>query len=346
MRSSDRDNTRVARLIDLLMDDATDFETKENIRAWFWSDVSRNAKDATILDMFRQMEPNPAPDETDRMKFAELAARLGMDGSARRVERKRGRIDLFRTPLRIAAAVALLLGLSGVAYLWIDQTEVTRVAEVIESGSSPRSIQLPDGSSVKLQANSTLTYDGDFASNRHVHLDGEALLTVEKSTNEAGESIPFSVITDDLKIDVYGTAFRVIDPADDGDILSIVTLYDGSVSVLSNDAVITLKPGQEYRFDHAAQKPNVALVLAREMIEHGFMPLLRFEDSNLGNLVTSLSANYGVQFEMPEDIDLSKGKFSGDFESEDLKTTLNILTKASAKLNFTLAGDKVVVKRK
>ncbi len=346
MRNLDKDNTRVIRLIDLLLDDATDYETKENIRAWFWSDASRNAKEATIIDLFRKMVPNPAPDEIDRRKYAGLAARLDVNENTRRIERKRRRIDLFRVPVRVAAAVILLLGLAGVAYLWIDKTEVNRVAEVIEAGSSIRSIQLPDGSSVELQANSILTYDKDFTSNRHVHLDGEALLTVEQSTNEVGGSIPFSVITDDLKIDVYGTAFRVIDPSDDRDVRSIVTLYNGSVRVATNDAVIMLKSGEEYHFDHATQKPNVALILAREMVKHGFMPLLRFEDSTLGNIVTSLSANYGVKFVLPEDVDLSKGKFSGDFQSEDLKSTLNILTKASAKLNFTLADDEVVVKRK
>ncbi len=52
MRSLNKDTERVARLIDLLLDHATDPETKEKIRAWFWSDVSRNAKDATIIELY------------------------------------------------------------------------------------------------------------------------------------------------------------------------------------------------------------------------------------------------------------------------------------------------------
>ena len=343
----DKDTERVARLIDLLLDDATDSETKENIRAWFWSDISRNAKDATIIELFRQMMPNPAPDETDRRKYAELLALLNREDTARTVERKKRIRPLLRTPLRIAASAVLLLGLSGVAYLWLNREGMGRMAEVtVSAGPAAQSIELPDGSSIELGANSTLTYDEDFTSGRRVHLDGEALLEVEQATNEAGEYVPFSVITDDLEIDVYGTAFRVIDPADDGDVRSIVTLYDGSVRVVANDAVVTLTPGEEYHFDHVTQKPDVALILAREMIEHGFMPLLRFEDSSLGNLVTSLSANYGVKFVIPEDVDLSKGKISGDFHAEDLRSTLNILTRMSTRLSFALNGNNVVVKRK
>ena len=343
-----KDTERVARLIDLLLDHATDPETKEKIRAWFWSDVSRNAKDATIIELFRQMMPNPAPDETDRRKYTELTDFMNINGKTRTVQRESKRIPaILLTPMRIAASVVLLLGLSGLAYLWINREGGDRIAEVtVSAGPSVRSIELPDGSSIELGANSILTYNEDFTSDRRVHLDGEALLEVKQSTNEAGEYIPFSVSTDDLEIDVYGTAFRVIDPADDGDIQSVVTLYDGSVRVVANDAVVTLTPGEEYRFDHVTKKPGVALILAREMIEHGFMPLLRFEDSSLGNLVTSLSANYGVKFVIPEDVDLSKGKISGDFHAEDLRGTLNILTKMSAKLSFALNGDNVVVKRK
>lgn len=345
----DKDTERVARLIDLLLDDATDSETKESIRAWFWSDVSRNAKDATIIELFRQMMPNPEPDETDRRKYTELTDLININGKTRTVKQESKRIPaILLTPMRIAASVVVLLGLSGLAYLWINREGGDPIAEVVtvSAGPTAQSIELPDGSSIELGANSTLTYNEDFTSDRRVYLDGEALLTVDKTTDEAGEHIPFTVTTDDLKIDVYGTSFRVIDPADDGDVRSIVTLYDGSVRVVANDAVVTLAPGEEYYFDHVTQKPDVALIRAREMIEHGFTPLLRFEDSSLGNLVTSLSANYGVKFVIPEDVDLSKGKISGDFHTEDLKSTLNILTKMSAKLSFALNGDNVVVKRK
>ncbi len=338
---------RAAELLDLLLDDATDSATKEGIRAWLWSNVSNEAKDAAMIGLFRQMSSNTAPDEYDHKKYTELAAMLNLEKQAPVPAVKKRSIPLFRTPVRVAAAAVLLLGISGVAYLWLNRIGERPEAEVtLSAGPEIRSIQLPDGSSVELQANSTLTYDEDFTSGRRVHLDGEALLSVGKSTNEAGEAIPFSVITDDLNVDVYGTVFRVIDPSDDNDQRSIVILYDGSVSVAGKDGVVALRHGEEYHYDHVGQKSSIGLVLANEMVEHGFMPLLRFDESPLGNIITALTANYGVEFEMPADIDLSKGKFSGDFQAEDLRSTLNILTKSSSRLNFMLADDKVVIKRK
>ena len=350
MSDRNNDTKRAADLLHLLLDDATDHATREAILAWFWSDVSGEAKDAAMLELFRQMKPNPSPDELDYRKYAELTALLNINGKARTATREKRTPPLLLSPMRIAASVVLLLGL-GLAYFWFNGTAGTgdgrHIAEVtVSAGPSPRTIELPDGSSIELAANSALTYGEDFTSCRRVHLDGEALLSVESSTDEAGEKIPFSVTTDDLEVDVLGTVFKVVDHSDDRDDRSLVVLYEGTVSVTANDTTVALQPGETYRFDHATRMPNTGLILAREMVEHGFMPLLRFDESTLGNLVTALAANYGVKFVMPEDIDLSRGKFSGDFHGEDLKSTLNILTKSSAKLSFVQNGDKVVVKRK
>lgn len=353
MRNLDNDNKRAVELLGLLLDDATGPATKEEIRAWLWSNVSNDAKDAAMAEVFREMESNTAPDETDRRKFAELAVRLNLEGyvpvpAPASAPKKR---NMLRTPMRVAASVVVVLGLVGVTYLWlnraVDTAEDHPVAEVkISAGASAQSVLLPDGSSVQLAANSELTYDEDFTSGRRVYLDGEALLTVGKSIDEAGKPVPFSVTTDDLKVDVYGTVFKVVDHSDDGDDRSIVVLYDGSVTVTADDSSVTLNNGETYYYDHTTRKPDIGLILAKDMVEHGFMPLLRFDESSLGNLVASIAANYKVEFVLPKDIDLSKGKFSGDFQAEDLKSTLNILTKSSARLSFIQRDDKVFVQRK
>ncbi len=344
-----RDDTkRAAELLGLLLDDATDRATKEEIRAWLWSSVSDEAKEAATIEMFRQMTPNRHPDSLDYDKYAELAALLNINGKARKAKRESRIPPLLLTPMRIAASVALLLGL-GLAYFVFDRTmnAPKEPAEVrISAGPVAQTIELPDGTSVELAANSELIYDEDFINDRHVFLSGEALLSVERTTNEAGEAIPFALSTDDLKVEVYGTVFRVIDHSDDGDDRSSVALYEGSIRVTADNTTFALKRGETYYYDHGNPRPNIGLVLAKEMVEHGFVPLLRFDESTLGNIVTSITANYGVKFVIPEGIDLSRGKFSGDFQGEDLNSTLNILTKSSAKLSFSLKGDKVVVKRK
>ena len=348
MQNVNNDHKRAAKLLDLLSDEATDPATKEEIRAWLWSDVSSEAKETALLEQFRQLVPNPAPDKSDRKSYTELATRLNLNAPMPVRKKRRTLPGIF---VRIAAAVVLLLGLSGTAYLWIGRDKNSgqqpQSAQITETaGASPRSIRLPDGSSVELQANSVLEYDEHFISDRRIYLDGEALLTVAKSTNDAGEPVPFSVTTDDLRVDALGTVFRVIDPSDDRDDRSIVALYDGSVDVAANDGLVTLQRGEAYHYTPSTRQSNVVLLLAREMIQHGFTPLLRFEESTLGNLVASLAANHGVEFVLPEDVDLSRGRFSGDFQAENLQSTLNILTQSNRTHSFELTKNQVVVKRK
>ncbi len=104
LRNLDKDYKRAVELLDRLSDDATDSATKEELRAWFWSDVSRQAKDAALSALFRQLTPNPAPDESDRKKYAELSASLHMDLPVR----KRRTVSPLRVLARIAAAAVLL----------------------------------------------------------------------------------------------------------------------------------------------------------------------------------------------------------------------------------------------
>jgi ferric-dicitrate binding protein FerR (iron transport regulator) len=162
--------------------------------------------------------------------------------------------------------------------------------------------------------------------------------------DESGAPVPFSVTTDNIKVSVHGTVFKVIDVADSG--RSTVALYDGSVSIATGDAVTELEHGEEYRYNNDTKESDVALISAGEMTGHGFMPLLRFEESTLGNLVESLAANYDVEFVLPLNVDLSRGRFSGDFSEEDLGSTLSILTKSNMTHSFSLVNCKVLVSMK
>ena len=72
-------------------------------------------------------------------------------------------------------------------------------------GSRRTQIQLPDGSVVRLNSSSTLTYDKNFGKNiREVSLTGEAFFDVTKDSSH-----PFIIHTNVIDIKVLGTAFNV-----------------------------------------------------------------------------------------------------------------------------------------
>ncbi|MEN6455663.1 MAG: FecR family protein, partial [Prolixibacteraceae bacterium] len=90
---------------------------------------------------------------------------------------------------------------------------------------SKTEIQLPDGSVVKLNSGSTLTYPSAFESdNRIVELEGEGFFTVHKDPAR-----PFYVNTTNISFKVLGTVFNVKSYPDENSIET--TLLSGSVEI-------------------------------------------------------------------------------------------------------------------
>jgi ferric-dicitrate binding protein FerR (iron transport regulator) len=131
-------------------------------------------------------------------------------------------------PYKIAACLVVLVA----AYYFLRQGTShpagSRHEIVVENGAKKHLI-LPDGTSVWLNAGSTLSYDGGFGKvNRDVWLEGEAYFKVVDDA-----SAPFRVKTHDVTIKVLGTTFNVKAYSGDPDIQT--TLISGKVQVLLND---------------------------------------------------------------------------------------------------------------
>src|SRR6266705_1203492 len=78
-------------------------------------------------------------------------------------------------------------------------------SQVITKPGSKSQVQLPDGSTVWLNASSNLTYDKDFGKNlREVNLTGEAFFDVVKDPAH-----PFIIHTNVIDVKVLGTEFNV-----------------------------------------------------------------------------------------------------------------------------------------
>lgn len=115
-------------------------------------------------------------------------------------------------------------------------------AEVLNTIKIPKSgtyqVTLSDGTKVKLNAMSSLTYPVRFNENsREVTLKGEAYFDVSHSTTE-----PFKVHTTEGVVTVMGTEFNVNTYSES---LSYVTLVNGSVKVGDQKNTKMIKPGQQ-----------------------------------------------------------------------------------------------------
>lgn len=130
--------------------------------------------------------------------------------------------------LRIAAVFAIGFGF----YFYTSNLNTNIDTEIAQTNT----ISLPDNSSVKLNALSSITFNKkNWQDNREVQLNGEAYFKVAK-----GET--FSVKTDAGLVTVLGTQFNV----KHRDNIFEVVCYEGSVSVTYNTDSTILKPGNHF----------------------------------------------------------------------------------------------------
>ncbi|HVI47744.1 MAG TPA: FecR domain-containing protein [Chitinophaga sp.] len=113
---------------------------------------------------------------------------------------------------------------------------------------------LPDGSSVRLNASTTLRFPAAFGSTRTVYLDGEAYFKIADDPQH-----PFTVYTPGNTIHVLGTEFNV----NTYDHTRIKTsLVKGAVDVVQHNQHTLLRPGKEAVFSgrhvsmNSFEKPN------------------------------------------------------------------------------------------
>jgi transmembrane sensor len=107
------------------------------------------------------------------------------------------------TPLRIAASLLLLIALGASIAIAVGRFQkVTITASAYER---LKSVTLPDGTTVTMNSNTTLSYMKHFHGNtRNVTLAGEAFFEVTPD-----KSRPFIIQTDNAAIRVVGTSFNV-----------------------------------------------------------------------------------------------------------------------------------------
>lgn len=100
-------------------------------------------------------------------------------------------------------------------------------------------VVLPDGTSVMLNAASSLTYPITFTGKtRNVELKGEAYFEVEKN-----KEMPFVVKANGVDVRVLGTHFDISAYEDDASVAT--TLLEGSVRLSKGNNTVMLTPGQQ-----------------------------------------------------------------------------------------------------
>jgi len=243
-------------------------------------------------------EESPTAAQTERMwANIEAGTRESADVQARVV-------PLWKRPrawMGAAAAVAVLI----LAGWWLLQDAGTE--QFATAVAEQRSLELPDGSTVTLNAASTVTFDREsWRSERKIELVGEAFFQVE-------EGARFTVTTDYGEVEVLGTSFNVEAHPQ----AFAVHCFTGKVQVRHDAQQVVLMPGEGTRLE-AGQLEE--LLFEGEEAAAWRTGMHTFEKVPLRTVFAELERQFGYQVSYPEAV--ASRPYSGFFESGELDEAL------------------------
>lgn len=192
------------------------------------------------------------------------------------------------------AAVALLPLIAIIGFLTFRTTEATPPDDITITTTfgSLGTTKLPDGSSVWMNANSSLTYSPLMnGSSRDVFLHGEAYFEVKSDAEH-----PFNVHTPYVTVTATGTEFNVnaYDPA------ASVTLVNGRVNVEMGAQSLQLKPKEHLAITDGKPVINANIDTTKYCCWRN--GILIFEDESLVNICNRLQQIYDVEFDIAPEL--------------------------------------------
>ena len=244
------------------------------------------------------------------------------------------KVRLQRHWMQIAASFLILLVAGWALSLYRENKVIQQLATqnvVIASGESPSTVVLPDGTSVKLNSNSSLSYAADFGmERREVSLSGEGYFEVERD-----ETRQFIVKTDYMDIKVLGTTFNV-HAYEDQDFLEMA-LIEGSVQVNTIRPPyhnLIVKPQETVVYNKL--NDELALKAASGAETVWLDTELVFRHDTLQYVFDCLERKYQVTFHVA-DRRLLDDVYTGVFDEKEITDVLDIL-KAHYHFAYTVEG--------
>ncbi|GAA0886607.1 DUF4974 domain-containing protein [Sphingobacterium siyangense subsp. cladoniae] len=197
-------------------------------------------------------------------------------------------------------------------------------------------VTLPDGTLVKLNAGTTLSYPTVFAKDkREVTLRGEAYFEVAKKKDQ-----PFIVHTKNQQVQVLGTHFNI--NAYQTSVPTKTTLLEGKVMVttLLGSQKVTLLPGDQ-SVNTGTELTKHPVNVQQEMA--WVYGKFNFDGKSLRQVMDELSQWYAIDVVYKGDVpDVSF--FGGTFRTSKLSTILKILKDQDLSYHLTENGKLIIEK--
>lgn len=240
----------------------------------------------------------------------------------------------FRLVRQIAAYAAVIALLVGFTHWWtlrqVEREDAELLSLHVPAGQRLQ-LTLQDGTSVWLNAQTTISYPSRFTDEeRRVYIDGEALFDVTPDKNR-----PFLVSSQGVEMKVLGTRFNLYSYPDASFIRT--SLLEGSLLVYRKEEeadAILLKPNEEVTIDEIGMLvesiKNPSYFLWTEGV-------YSFYEEPLINILHKLELYYDVKIEV-KDPSIYTWEYTGKFRQKDgIEGILNIIRKIH---KFTIEKDE------
>lgn len=192
---------------------------------------------------------------------------------------------------------------------------------------------LPDGSMVKLNSDSKLTFPDKFlGSTREVKLEGEGYFIVAKDSAH-----PMIVnTTKNFSVKVTGTEFNV--KSYDNDDYAEATLYSGTIDLITSKGEIKVAPCQQ-AYVRADDNVRVVAPAMLDNTKAWTEGRLVFESTPMPEVIKMLERWHGIDV-VVRDQNVLKYKITADFNSESVPQIMYVL-KNCALIDYKIDGKTV-----
>jgi transmembrane sensor len=275
-----------------------------------------------------------------------------------------------KTPIRkiifrwVAAAAILTCVSFSIYGLFLSQQksvayqqgkEQNKLAEIVNTSSQIKKIQLEDGTVITLQPSAKLAYPNHFsADKREVYLEGEAFFKVAKNAAK-----PFLVHSGNLLTQVLGTSFTIKPDAATSQI--IVAVKTGRVAVFEDNKRVILSneqqknngtiitPNQKVVYNIGGRSFTTSLVENPEpVLPEGDSAIaaisFSFDDANLKAVLENIGKMYAIDI-LVENENIYQCKFTGNITGQSLYDKLALICQ-STNHQYEIKGTKILIKGK
>lgn len=244
----------------------------------------------------------------------------------------------YKKYFSIAAALAALVLITWLFLPRFSNTTPGIAQEFTTAKGETKEYQLPDGTSVQLNADSYLAIVGDFSKKeRRVRLQGEAYFEVAKNPEK-----PFLVETEGVFTQVLGTAFNLrAYPESEAIKLSVSegkvafkSSEDEGLLLLANNAASYDKPSRTFRTEVFQQAEAIA------WLNGG----LYFKDETLNNIFLELERKFDIKID--NQTNLGEEKYAAEFDHIESPKALMDLIAISFNLSYAQEDNVIIISNK